>query len=227
MRNEAASRACRERQTQLQHTLPLGSYLLKPVQRILKYHLLLQNIVKHCDRNTSGYSDIIVALSAMTGIAHHINDMKRKHEHAVRVQEVQSLLDGWPVMNKFITKVRSTFQCPNVLIQGEDLTTYGELVAEGAFRMYGAKAPRHVFLLDKMLLICKRKEDGTLGYKAHIMVKLTFLFFLGVAPESHDFFMPTVFQSDANRKCSWRTVELPRHPIQQSAQSVHSGGEFH
>ena len=177
MRNEAASRACRERQTQLQHTLPLGSYLLKPVQRILKYHLLLQNIVKHCDRNTSGYSDIIVALSAMTGIAHHINDMKRKHEHAVRVQEVQSLLDGWPVMNKFITKVRSTFQCPNVLIQGEDLTTYGELVAEGAFRMYGAKAPRHVFLLDKMLLICKRKEDGTLGYKAHIMVKLTFLFF--------------------------------------------------
>jgi hypothetical protein len=150
MRNEAASRACRERQTQLQHTLPLGSYLLKPVQRILKYHLLLQNIVKHCDRSqTPGYTDIIVALSAMTGIAHHINDMKRKHEHAVRVQEVQSLLDGWP---------------------GEDLTTYGELVAEGSFRMYGAKAPRHVFLLDRMLLIVKRKEDGTLGYKVHIMV---------------------------------------------------------
>lgn len=156
MRNEAASRACRERQTELQHTLPLGSYLLKPVQRILKYHLLLQNIVKHCDRSqTPGYSDIIVALSAMTGIAHHINDMKRKHEHAVRVQEVQSLLDGWP---------------------GEDLTTYGELVAEGSFRMYGAKAPRHVFLLDRMLLIVKRKEDGTLGYKAHIMVRKSSLY---------------------------------------------------
>lgn len=58
-------------------------------------------------------------------------------------------MDGWP---------------------GEDLTTYGELVAEGSFRMYGAKAPRHVFLLDRMLLIVKRKEDGTLGYKVHIMV---------------------------------------------------------
>jgi len=39
--------------------------------------------------------------------------------------------------------------------------------------MYGAKAPRHVFLLDRMLLIVKRKEDGTLGYKAHIMVPIT------------------------------------------------------
>ena len=29
-------------QIQLGHSLPLGSYLLKPVQRILKYHLLLQ-----------------------------------------------------------------------------------------------------------------------------------------------------------------------------------------
>ena len=29
-------------QIELGHSLPLGSYLLKPVQRILKYHLLLQ-----------------------------------------------------------------------------------------------------------------------------------------------------------------------------------------
>jgi hypothetical protein len=42
MRQEATVRLFRERQAALQHTLPLGSYLLKPVQRILKYHLLLQ-----------------------------------------------------------------------------------------------------------------------------------------------------------------------------------------
>ncbi|XP_068245690.1 uncharacterized protein [Palaemon carinicauda] len=148
MRGEASVRAFRERQLALSHTLPLGSYLLKPVQRILKYHLLLGNIVKHFEKDCSGYSEIWNALSAMTGMAHHINDMKRKHEHAVRVQEIQSLLYGW---------------------QFEDLTTYGELAAEGTFRMCGAKGVRHIFLFEKMILIAKKKEENTLMYKAHIL----------------------------------------------------------
>ncbi|XP_066985054.1 uncharacterized protein [Macrobrachium rosenbergii] len=148
MRGEASVRAFRERQLALSHTLPLGSYLLKPVQRILKYHLLLGNIVKHFEKDCSGYSEIWNALSAMTGMAHHINDMKRKHEHAVRVQEIQSLLYGW---------------------QFEDLTTYGELAAEGTFRMCGAKGLRHIFLFEKMILIAKKKEENTLMYKAHIL----------------------------------------------------------
>lgn len=37
-----SAREFRERQMALGHPLPLASYLLKPVQRILKYHLLLQ-----------------------------------------------------------------------------------------------------------------------------------------------------------------------------------------
>ncbi|XP_073987423.1 guanine nucleotide exchange factor in mesoderm isoform X3 [Rhodnius prolixus] len=148
MRQENTVRLFRERQSALQHKLPLGSYLLKPVQRILKYHLLLQNIVRNSAADAEGYGDIVDALSTMTAIAHHINDMKRKHEHAVRVQEIQSLLLGW---------------------QGEDLTTFGELCAEGTFRMSGAKALRHAFLFDKILLITKKKEEGILGYKAHIM----------------------------------------------------------
>lgn len=148
MRKPATAKIFRERQAILGHTLPLGSFLLKPVQRILKYHLLLQNIVKYYDPKQSGYEVIFNALATMTGMAHHINDMKRKHEHAVRVQEIQSLLYGW---------------------EGQDLTTYGELVAEGMFRVFGAKGIRHVFLFDKMLLIAKKKEGGFLSYKTHIM----------------------------------------------------------
>ncbi|RWS28286.1 uncharacterized protein B4U80_11384 [Leptotrombidium deliense] len=146
MRVKETAEIFRERQLTLKQSLPLGSYLLKPVQRILKYHLLLENIVKHTDED-EGIEDIRNALSVMTNIACHINNMKRKHEHAVKVQEIQSQLYGW---------------------EGQDLTTFGELVAEGAFRMFGAKAFRHLFLFEKMLLITKRKE-GSFGYKAHIL----------------------------------------------------------
>nr|XP_033332725.1 uncharacterized protein LOC117224128 isoform X1 [Megalopta genalis] len=155
MSQEEAANAFRERQAALRHALPLGSFLLKPVQRILKYHLLLENLSKEYgadydsrEDEAEGRKAIEAALDAMTGIAKHINAMKRRHEHAVRVQEIQSLLYGWP---------------------GPDLTTSGELVAEGRFRMRGAKAPRHAFLFDRMLLLTKKKEDGLLVYKAHIM----------------------------------------------------------
>ncbi|XP_076357298.1 uncharacterized protein LOC143250517 isoform X2 [Tachypleus tridentatus] len=148
MQNSQTAEIFRERQLALRHRLPLGSYLLKPVQRITKYQLLLTNLVKHLDKDGDGYPDIKNAISVMTGLVFHINDMKRRHEDAVRVQEIQSLLYEW---------------------EGQDLTTYGELAAEGTFRMLGAKASRHLFLFDKILLIAKKKEEGKLSYKDHIM----------------------------------------------------------
>lgn len=42
MSNDVTAKLFRDQQSRLGHSLPLGSYLLKPVQRILKYHLLLQ-----------------------------------------------------------------------------------------------------------------------------------------------------------------------------------------
>ena len=37
------------------------------------------------------------ALSKMTRVAEHINDMKKKYDAAVHVQEIQSLIRGWEV----------------------------------------------------------------------------------------------------------------------------------
>ncbi|XP_077408104.1 pleckstrin homology domain-containing family G member 3-like [Vanacampus margaritifer] len=136
----------RERQATLKRPLPLGSYLLKPVQRILKYHLLLQEIAKHFDPEEEGYEMVDEAIVTMTGVAWYINDMKRKHEHAVRLQEVQSLLLNW---------------------KGPDLTTYGELVLEGNFKVHRAKNERTLFLLERVLLITKRRGEHYV-YKAHI-----------------------------------------------------------
>lgn len=69
----------------------------------------LQNIVNNFDKEQTGYHIISEALESMTSVTQHINEMKRKHEHAVRIQEIQSQLSDW---------------------EGADLTTYGDLVLE-------------------------------------------------------------------------------------------------
>lgn len=119
--------------------------------------------------------------------------MKRKHEHAVRVQEIQSLLENW---------------------SGSDLTTFGELIAEGSFRMRGAKAPRHVFLFDKMLLLAKKREYGHLIYKAHIMVSLLKFH---VLIKKNDYLMTQVFFVFFffNLQCSNLTLmeSIPGEPL--------------
>uniref|UniRef100_A0A8C1JVB6 DH domain-containing protein n=1 Tax=Cyprinus carpio TaxID=7962 RepID=A0A8C1JVB6_CYPCA len=149
MRNKTVAKFLRERQESLKHSLPLGSYLLKPVQRILKYHLLLHEIATHLEKDSEMYDVIQEAIDTMQRVPWHINDMKRKHEHAVRLQEIQSLLTNW---------------------KGPDLIGYGELVLEGTFRIQRAKNERTLFLFDKLLLITKKREE-TYTYKAHILAK--------------------------------------------------------
>ena len=192
-RNAFTNQLLKIRQIELGHSLPLSAYLLKPVQRILKYHLLLNSMVKHFELEHAGQEEtgqeqhgdeldhagpigepkppehssitqqqskdaeqsLRNALSVMQGMAMNINTMKKKHEHAVRVQEIQSLLIGWP---------------------GEDLTMFGELVAEADFKLFGNKTARHLFLFDKMLLVVKKKDDSLFTYKAHILVSFFFWF---------------------------------------------------
>uniref|UniRef100_A0A2K6GIV9 Pleckstrin homology and RhoGEF domain containing G2 n=1 Tax=Propithecus coquereli TaxID=379532 RepID=A0A2K6GIV9_PROCO len=143
-----------ERQAQLRHSLPLQSFLLKPVQRILKYHLLLQELGKHWAEGpgSGGREMVEEAIVSMTAVAWYINDMKRKQEHAARLQEVQRRLGGWT---------------------GPELSAFGELVLEGAFRGGGGGGPRLrggerlLFLFSRMLLVAKRRGPEY-TYKGHI-----------------------------------------------------------
>ncbi|XP_039768182.1 pleckstrin homology domain-containing family G member 2, partial [Ornithorhynchus anatinus] len=144
--SEPLSRLLRERQAWLCHSLPLQSYLLKPVQRILKYHLLLQELGKHWDERHGGYEVVEEAIITMTAVAWYINDMKRKQEHAARLEEVQQRLGGW---------------------EGPELSAFGELVLEGTFRGPRLRRERLLFLFSRMLLVAKRRGD-TYAYKGHI-----------------------------------------------------------
>lgn len=48
--------------------------------------LMMQEIAKHFDPEEEGYEVVEEAIYTMTGVAWYINDMKRKHEHAIRLQ---------------------------------------------------------------------------------------------------------------------------------------------
>ncbi|CAO1373693.1 unnamed protein product [Diamesa serratosioi] len=134
-------------QRMLKHTLPLGSFLLKPVQRILKYHLLLDNLKKHCD-----VPEVKEAHGKMKDVARNIDQVKRKLEQKNRVKELSGILDGW---------------------LGPDLSVLGELKQEGL--LMENNKPRVVFLFDTMLIITKPKEDKRLQFKTYIPCKTLML----------------------------------------------------
>ena len=92
---------------------------------LTQYIFLLQNILNNYDKARSGYEAVSAALGSMTRMAQHINEMKRKHEHAVRIQEIQSCLYGW---------------------DANDLTTYGDLVLE-------VKKSLKIFVIRKTVIL--------------------------------------------------------------------------
>uniref|UniRef100_A0A087YBJ9 TIAM Rac1 associated GEF 2a n=1 Tax=Poecilia formosa TaxID=48698 RepID=A0A087YBJ9_POEFO len=60
-----------------QHSSSLESYLIKPVQRVLKYPLLLRELVSLTCTSSSVHSE---ALRAMEKVASHINEMQKIYE---------------------------------------------------------------------------------------------------------------------------------------------------
>ncbi|CBL43438.1 PH domain-containing protein [Caenorhabditis elegans] len=137
------ARALQERQLALNHSLQLSAYLLKPVQRILKYHLFLENILKNMPSTTHPEELIQVkrAHEVMTSQAARINDEKKKAEHIERVGQLQSTLQKWKADE----------------IQISNLSAYGDLLLEATFRQAGSKTTRLLFLFEEMLLIVKQR----------------------------------------------------------------------
>uniref|UniRef100_UPI00358E604E pleckstrin homology domain-containing family G member 1-like n=1 Tax=Myxine glutinosa TaxID=7769 RepID=UPI00358E604E len=147
MRRWTLSRFFRERQARNNHGLSLASYLLKPFQRIIKYRMLFQEMLKHTDNSMKGYNVIEEANMTMFRVAWNTNDMKRKQEYSIRAQELQKLMRNCKTHN---------------------LSEFGELVLEGTFRLHRSKKERTLFLFNKALLITKKRDDGAYIYKTHL-----------------------------------------------------------
>ncbi|XP_068563854.1 guanine nucleotide exchange factor DBS isoform X5 [Cebidichthys violaceus] len=150
-RSEVLWRQCgdslffQECQKKLDHKLSLDAYLLKPVQRITKYQLMLKEMLK-CSKG-EGTAELEEALSTMLDIIKSVNDSM--HQIAItgfegNLSELGKLLmqgsfNVWTDHKKGHSKVK-------------DLARFKPM-------------QRHLFLYDKMMLFCKKREETTDGHE--------------------------------------------------------------
>ncbi|XP_073957893.1 guanine nucleotide exchange factor DBS-like isoform X6 [Choristoneura fumiferana] len=118
-------------QLRLGHKLPLAAYLLKPVQRITKYQLLLKDLLRYSECG-SMTSNLQQALDCMLVVVKCVNDSMH-----------QIAITGVPV---------DLTQQGELLLQGSFLVSSE---SKRDLRLRIRPRRRHIFLYEKAMLFCK------------------------------------------------------------------------
>ncbi|KAL4000798.1 interleukin 13 receptor alpha-1 [Sarotherodon galilaeus] len=119
----------------------LRDLLVVPMQRVLKYHLLLQELVKHTHDGTEK-TNLRTALDAMKDLAQYVNEVKRDNETLREIDQYQKSIENL----------------------NQRLSNYGRPKVDGEVRVASvdkrAKQDRHIFLFDAAVIVCKRRGDN-------------------------------------------------------------------
>jgi hypothetical protein len=75
----------------------LSSQLIKPVQRIMRYHLLLKEMLKYTPKEHEGYERLEKGLNKAKEIASAINEIKRRKENEQKLTILQGAIEGYDV----------------------------------------------------------------------------------------------------------------------------------
>uniref|UniRef100_A0A671RCJ8 Proto-oncogene vav-like n=1 Tax=Sinocyclocheilus anshuiensis TaxID=1608454 RepID=A0A671RCJ8_9TELE len=124
----------------------LRDLLMVPMQRVLKYHLLLQELVKHTvDQREK--ENLRTALDAMRDLAQCVNEVKRDNEIIRQITTFQLCIEKMSL----------------------SLALYGRPKIDGEFKICNlekkSKQDRYGFLFDKALLVCKKRSGESLELK--------------------------------------------------------------
>ncbi|XP_051911670.1 FYVE, RhoGEF and PH domain-containing protein 6 [Hippocampus zosterae] len=75
-------------------SLALKHYLLKPVQRIPQYQMLLTDYLKNLPRDSEDYKDTEAALGVVKEVANHANDIMKQGDNFEKLMQIQYSLNG-------------------------------------------------------------------------------------------------------------------------------------
>ncbi|XP_057365372.1 FYVE, RhoGEF and PH domain-containing protein 5-like [Daphnia carinata] len=79
-------------------SLSLKHYMLKPVQRLPQYRLLLEVYLRHLNENSPDYHDTLVALKVVTDVAEHANNSMKQEDNFQRLIHLQSRLGNCEII---------------------------------------------------------------------------------------------------------------------------------
>ncbi|XP_063752263.1 proto-oncogene DBL isoform X1 [Eleginops maclovinus] len=130
----------KECQKKLDHKLGLDSYLLKPVQRLAKYQLLLKELLKQC-REERYRCELQEALDSMLELLKSVNDSM----HQIAITGYQG----------------DVSQLGRVVLQGSFSVWISHKRAAVRMKELARFKPmqRHLFLYELALLFCKRRDE--------------------------------------------------------------------
>ncbi|XP_009186166.1 guanine nucleotide exchange factor VAV2 isoform X1 [Papio anubis] len=130
----------------------LQDLLVVPMQRVLKYHLLLKELLSHSAERPER-QQLKEALEAMQDLAMYINEVKRDKETLRKISEFQSSIENLQVK----------------------LEEFGRPKIDGELKVRSivnhTKQDRYLFLFDKVVIVCKRK-----GYNYELKEIIELLF---------------------------------------------------
>lgn len=129
------------RQYYLDPSYELPTFLIKPVQRICKYPLLLEQLIKCTTPASPQADDLTEALNIIRRITDKVNETRRAQENAQIVADLEARVEDW---------------------KGHSLRTFGALLLCDTFPVAKGDTEREfrVYLFERILLCCK---DLSLG----------------------------------------------------------------
>ncbi|GFY59129.1 FYVE, RhoGEF and PH domain-containing protein 6 [Trichonephila inaurata madagascariensis] len=74
--------------------LALNHFMLKPIQRIPQYRLLLQEYLHHLSEDSPDYPDTVTALQIVSEVAGHANDSMKQGDNAQKMISIQNSIMG-------------------------------------------------------------------------------------------------------------------------------------
>jgi cell division control protein 24 len=120
--------------------MQLPAFLIKPVQRLCRYPMLLGSLLKLTPPSHVLHASLVEGVGAVKRIADGANRALREKENAETWEHTLSRIRDW---------------------KGLQLDNTGPLLLDDLFSVFGERRPYseyHIFLFGRMMLLCRPKE---------------------------------------------------------------------